>query len=141
MDGTYRLCWAASQGDLDDVRGAIASGVDPRAAGYDGRTALHLAASGGQIEVRYPLQKGASSLARVGWYSGLGRAPRGPRRGGRPAGENRTGRWRVLALLPRLSLGRVRRSLPDRPGGPVPWAWAAPRPTSGPRPEHETRRP
>jgi len=67
VDGTYRLCWAASQGDLDDVRGAIASGVDPRAAGYDGRTALHLAASGGQIEVRYPLQKGASSLARDRW--------------------------------------------------------------------------
>ena len=31
VDRTYRLCWAASQGDLDDVRGAIASGIDPRA--------------------------------------------------------------------------------------------------------------
>ena len=67
-DGVVRLCWAASQGDLDDVRGAIASGIDPRAADYDGRTALHLAASEGQLEVaRYLLQHGANPNARDRW--------------------------------------------------------------------------
>ena len=90
VDGTYRLCWAASQGDLDDVRGAVASGVDPRAADYDGRTALHLAASEGQTEVvRYLLQKGASPVARDRW-------------GGTPASDaQRGGHMEVASLLER----------------------------------------
>jgi glutaminase len=50
-DGLVRLCWAASQGDLQEVRSLIASGVDANMADYDGRTALHLAASEGQREV------------------------------------------------------------------------------------------
>ena len=45
------LCWAASEGDLDGIRrlrlqGAVLDGAD-----YDGRTALHLAASEGREEV------------------------------------------------------------------------------------------
>jgi glutaminase len=51
INDVIRLCWAASQGDLDEVRTLIAAGVDPNIANYDGRTALHLAASEGHSEV------------------------------------------------------------------------------------------
>jgi len=51
LNDMIRLCWAASQGDLDEVRALIASGVDPNIGDYDGRTALHLAASEGHCEV------------------------------------------------------------------------------------------
>ena len=54
------LTWAASQGDLNEVRALIAGGVEPGTADYDGRTPLHLAAAEGQIEVvRYLLAAGA----------------------------------------------------------------------------------
>lgn len=43
------LCWAASQGDLNELKRLVANGIDLNAADYDGRTALHLAASGGQL--------------------------------------------------------------------------------------------
>lgn len=89
-DGVVRLCWAASQGDLDDVRGAIASGIDPSASDYDGRTALHLAASEGQLEVvRYLLKQGANPHARDRW-------------GGTPATDaEREGHAAVARLLTR----------------------------------------
>jgi glutaminase len=51
LNDMVRLCWAASQGDLDEVRALIASGVDPNIGDYDGRRALHLAASEGHHEV------------------------------------------------------------------------------------------
>jgi glutaminase len=89
-DGVVRLCWAASQGDLDDVRGAIATGIDPSTSDYDGRTALHLAASEGQLEVvRYLLQQGANPHARDRW-------------GGTPATDaDREGHTDVARLLTR----------------------------------------
>jgi glutaminase len=89
-DGVVRLCWAASQGDLDDVRGAIATGIDPSTSDYDGRTALHLAASEGQLEVvRYLLQQGANPHARDRW-------------GGTPATDaDREGHTAVSRLLTR----------------------------------------
>jgi glutaminase len=59
IEGVVALTWAASQGDLTEVRALVASGVDPGTADYDGRTALHLAAAEGQLEVvRYLLAVG-----------------------------------------------------------------------------------
>jgi glutaminase len=60
IERVVALTWAASQGDLTEVRALIASGVEPGTADYDGRTALHLAAAEGQLEVvRYLLAAGA----------------------------------------------------------------------------------
>ena len=59
IEGVVALTWAASQGDLNEVRALAAAGVDPGTADYDGRTALHLAAAEGQLEVvRYLLACG-----------------------------------------------------------------------------------
>ena len=59
-EAVVALTWAASQGDLNEVRALIATGVEPGTADYDGRTPLHLAAAEGQLEVvRYLLEAGA----------------------------------------------------------------------------------
>ena len=51
MKDVMALCWAASQGDLDEIKRLVATGVDLNGADYDGRTCLHLAASEGQKSV------------------------------------------------------------------------------------------
>ena len=59
IEGVVNLCWAASQGDLNEVQKLSATGVDLDGADYDGRTALHLAASEGHEHiVQYLVLKG-----------------------------------------------------------------------------------
>lgn len=60
INGVIALCWAAAQGDLREVQQLVARGVDLDGADYDGRTAMHLAASEGQESiVEYFLRLGA----------------------------------------------------------------------------------
>ncbi|MEU8383944.1 glutaminase A [Streptosporangium sp. NPDC048865] len=68
ITSTMRLLWAASQGDLDDIRIALATGKDPNSTDYDKRTALHLAASEGHLEaVQYLLDQGADPEINDRW--------------------------------------------------------------------------
>ena len=70
-EAVVALTWAATQGDLNEVRALIAAGVEPGTADYDGRTPLHLAAAEGQLE--------RGQLPAGGWRS--------PRAGG-PVGRD-----------------------------------------------------
>ena len=49
--GANALCWAASQGNLAEIKRLVANGFDLNDADYDLRTPIHLAASEGQNEV------------------------------------------------------------------------------------------
>lgn len=66
--GVNALLWAASEGDVAEMRRLIAGGVSARAANYDGRTALHLAASEGSLPaICYLLELGADANAVDRW--------------------------------------------------------------------------
>ncbi|KAL9187407.1 hypothetical protein ACHAXT_001510 [Thalassiosira profunda] len=62
----YRLCSAAASGDIAELKqAALNEGANLNAADYDARTALHLAASEGQLEVmKLLLDNGASPSPR-----------------------------------------------------------------------------
>lgn len=55
------LCWAASEGDLPEIKKLVANVIDLNESDYDGRTALHLAASNGHLDVvNYLINKGVN---------------------------------------------------------------------------------
>ena len=57
---TFELIWAASMGEITEVRKNIALGADVNKGDYDNRTALHLAAAEGQEDiVKYLINRGA----------------------------------------------------------------------------------
>ena len=50
-DQVGRMLFMASKGDAEGIQEMLDAGVDPNLADYDGRTALHLAASDGRVNV------------------------------------------------------------------------------------------
>eukprot|EP00270_Netrium_digitus_P006193 TRINITY_DN1849_c0_g2_i1.p1 TRINITY_DN1849_c0_g2~~TRINITY_DN1849_c0_g2_i1.p1 ORF type:complete len:504 (+),score=104.50 TRINITY_DN1849_c0_g2_i1:184-1695(+) len=61
LDGTVRLLFFSSQGDVDGMRDSLNEGVDINSSDYDGRTALHLASSEGRVaSVDFLLRAGAN---------------------------------------------------------------------------------
>lgn len=69
-DAVVELLWAAADNDLDGLRRGVAKGVPISAADYDGRTALHLAASNGCVEaVQYLVSHDHPVYVRDRWDS------------------------------------------------------------------------
>ncbi|MEO1310809.1 MAG: glutaminase [Pseudomonadota bacterium] len=67
-DYTFHLIRAASQGDVNEISRLTAFGVDLGSADYDGRTALHLAASEGRADVvEFLLSRGVDPRPRDRW--------------------------------------------------------------------------
>ncbi|WP_432773313.1 glutaminase A [Francisella salimarina] len=65
---TLELIWAASNGDLSEIKRAVALGVDISKGDYDKRTALHLAAAEGHEDVvKYLIRKGANPTIKDRW--------------------------------------------------------------------------
>ncbi|MED7788486.1 glutaminase A [Francisella sp. 19X1-34] len=62
---TFELIWAASTGDISEIKRVIVLGADINKGDYDKRTALHLAAAEGHIDVvKYLINKGADINAK-----------------------------------------------------------------------------
>ncbi len=68
MNDAMSLCWAAYQGDLNEIRRLVAKGVDLNGEDYDGRTCLHLAAAEGKVDVvRFLLAKKVNITPQDRW--------------------------------------------------------------------------
>jgi len=62
------LIWAASEGDVAEIRRLIARGIPLNIADYDARTPLHLAASEGKLEtVRFLVEQGVPLNPKDRW--------------------------------------------------------------------------
>ena len=79
MQTTVNFLWAACQGDLLEMRKLVARGLDVNTADYDGRRAVHLAASEGRSEcLRFLISHGADLDATDRWgHTALDDARRG----------------------------------------------------------------
>ena len=65
---TYQAIYAASTGDVEELKRIIAHGHDLDTSDYDGRTPLHLAAAEGRLAaVDYLLQQGVKTEPRDRW--------------------------------------------------------------------------
>lgn len=72
---TSAVCWAASLGDINSLQMLLDNGVDILRPNYDGRTALHLAVSGGQVEcIRFLFAVGAQMVADNSGHTALQQA-------------------------------------------------------------------
>ena len=64
----YRMLTAASNGDINSIRAIYAKGYDLNVGDYDGRTALHLAASEGELEiVEFLISKKVNKMTKDRW--------------------------------------------------------------------------
>lgn len=67
-DLCFSLIWAASQGDLNEVKRIVSLGFDLNQGDYDKRTALHLAAAEGHLAiVEYIVNQGANLACKDRW--------------------------------------------------------------------------
>ncbi|MDT0448487.1 glutaminase A [Streptomyces hesseae] len=101
-EGIVGLCFAASRGDVNEIRRLAACNVPLDAADYDGRTALHLAAAEGHRNVvEFLLSRGVDPRPVDRW-------------GGTPLDDaDRSGHQELARLL----AGAADATRPPRPGG------------------------